>query len=118
VAKKPHTEADDFGDLFAGAKMQRGGGAAASSKRDERIDKLEELLANAQKRARMWEMSYMSQKRGEMRLIAMLLDLGIPAEKLADWQKQLDHIEAIKMDGKKRVTSVALASASEDLDVR
>jgi hypothetical protein len=50
-------------------------------------------------------------------LVAMLLDLGIPAEKLADWQKQLDYIEALEMVSKKRIKSVALDAANEDLDV-
>lgn len=114
---KPPTEPDDFGDLFRGPAVPRGGGAVAASKRDARIDKLEQALEASQKRARMWEMSYMAQKRGELRLIAMLLDLGIPAEKLADWQKQLDYIEALEMVSKKRVKSVALDAANEDLDV-
>jgi hypothetical protein len=114
---KPPTEPDDFGDLFRGPAYQRSKGAEAASKRDARIDKLEEALEASQKRARMWQMSYMAQSRGVMRLVAMLLDLGIPAEKLADWQKQLDYIEALEMVSKKRIKSVALDSANEDLDV-
>jgi hypothetical protein len=56
-------------------------------------------------------------KRSELRLVAMLLDLKVPAEKLAEWQIALDHIEAIKMNGMSRVKSVVLDAALSDGDV-
>ena len=86
------------------------------AQKGDRIAQLEEALERAQKKARGWEMAYLSSHRNTMRLIAMLLDLGVPAEKLADWQKALDHIEAVKMNGMSRVRSVVLDAAREDLN--
>lgn len=86
------------------------------AQKGDRVAQLEEALERAQRRARGWEMSYLSAHRTIMRLIAMLLDLGVSAEKLADWQKALDHIEAIKMNGMSRVKSVVLDAAQSDGD--
>jgi hypothetical protein len=106
----------DDGDLFADGHAFAHKGTRRP--KGDRIQQLEDALEKAQKRARMWEMSFIGLSRQNMRLIAMLCDLGIPAEKLAEWQKQLDHIEAIKMNGMSRVKSVALDAASDDGDVQ
>lgn len=104
------------GDLFADGHAFAHKGVRRP--KGDRIQQLEDLLEKTQKRARMWEMSFVGLSRQNMRLIAMLCDLQVPAEKLAEWQKQLDHIEAIKMNGMSRVKSVALWQAEDDGDVQ
>lgn len=88
-----------------------------TKRKGDRLEQLEWALDKANKRARLYEMSFMSVKRSELRLVAMLLDLKVPAEKLAEWQIALDHIEAIKMNGMSRVKSVVLDAALSDGDV-
>jgi hypothetical protein len=104
------------GDLFADGHAFAHKGARRP--KGDRIQQLEDALEKAQKRARMWEMSYQGLSRQNLRLVAMLCDLQVPVEKLAEWQVQLDHIEAIKMNGMSRVKSVALWAASDDGDVQ
>jgi hypothetical protein len=91
---------------------------AAKKPKGDRVEQLEYALERALKRARAWEMAFIGLHRQNIRLVAMLLDLKVPAEKLGEYQKALDHIEAIKMNGMSHMKSVALEAATDLGDVQ